>query len=125
MLPLNGDTGLTVIADFTAARDKRVFAQHQAAITLMQAALSEPAKTSYRWLDLACGRGQMIQALRDGRSNQSHAKLSYLGFDVREEFARETRRIAEGLSLANVEVKVGDLSDFDKLLPAGNTISSR
>ena len=38
---------------------------------------------------------------------------------MNEGFARDTARVAAGLGFSSCEVKVGDLSDFDRLLPDG------
>ena len=57
---------MTGIADSSAFRDReRLLSQHQAALTLLQARLSTPGAPQLRWLDLACGRGQIIVSLDD------------------------------------------------------------
>lgn len=106
------------IADSDAVLSKeRVLPQHQAALTLLQARLAEPGRGRVRWLDLACGRGQMIASLDTNLSPDGRANLEYCGVEIDQHFARETSKIAQGLALAAADVKVGDLQDFDKLLP--------
>lgn len=109
---------MTSLADSDAhfSRD-RVLPQHQAALTLLQSRLSHPHGLRVRWLDLACGRGQILAFLESNLSAEARANLAYSGFDIDRSFAGEARKIAEQLGLACVEVRVGDLLDFDKLLP--------
>jgi len=71
------------------------------------------------WLDLACGRGQIVASLEESLSAEARAKIEYWAYDVRQDFARETRKTAENLGFASLETRVGDLSDFDRVLPAG------
>jgi ubiquinone/menaquinone biosynthesis C-methylase UbiE len=37
--------------------------QHQAALTLLQRLLADPGVSQLNWLDLACGKGQIITHL--------------------------------------------------------------
>ncbi len=109
------------IADSNAFREsERMLPQHQAFLTLLQARLSNPAGSKCCWLDLACGRGQIIGTLDRNLSPQARSRLEYWGFDINQQFARETRRIAENLGLATVDIKVGDLTHFNKLYEPAN-----
>lgn len=109
---------MTAIADSGAIRDReRMLPQHQAALILLQARLSHPGVDRVRWLDLACGRGQIIGALDKNLSPEARSRLEYWGYDINQQFARETRRIAERLGFASLEIKVGGLCDFNKLVP--------
>lgn len=113
---------MTTIADSSAFKDlDRVLPQHQAALTLLQARLSVPGAPQLSWLDLACGRGQIIMCLDQNLSTEARAKIEYWAYDVDQGFARETRKTAERLGFASVEIGVGDLSDFDRILPPGLT----
>ena len=109
---------MTAIGDSDALRDReRLLPQHQAALTLLQARLSSPDGMKVRWLDLACGRGQIIVALDRNLSTEARANLQYWAYDINQQFARETRRTAETLGLDSVDIKVGDLRDFNTLYP--------
>lgn len=111
---------LATIADSSAFRDdERILPQHQAALTLLQDRLSAPATLHLSWLDLACGRGQIIGALDQSLSSGARAKIDFWAYDLDHDFARETAKAAERLGFASLNVKVGDLSDFHRLLPAG------
>lgn len=113
---------MPTISDSNAVRsDGRVFSQHQAALTLLQASLSEPGKNSLDWLDLACGRGQIISGLQQNISESSRARIRYCGYDLDQSYARETEQTATGLGFADCNVKVGDLEDFPAILPNGSS----
>lgn len=110
---------MAAIADSNAVRDReRLLPQHQAALTLLQDRLSAPGTPRLCWLDLACGRGQIIVSLDDNLSSEARAKIEYWAFDVNQDFTLETRKTAEHLGFASLETRVGDLSDFDRILPA-------
>jgi ubiquinone/menaquinone biosynthesis C-methylase UbiE len=109
---------VTTIADSTAFKGtERILPQHQAALTLLQGRLSAPGIERLSWLDLACGRGQIIVSLDRNLSAQARAKVEYWAYDLNQTFARETRKTAESLGFAAFETHVGDLADFDKILP--------
>jgi hypothetical protein len=55
---------MTKLRDSKAILDtERLLTQHQAIITIIQGLLGNPALTEYKWLDLACGKGQIISQL--------------------------------------------------------------
>jgi SAM-dependent methyltransferase len=108
------------IADSSAYFSReRVLPQHQAALTLLQARLSSPDGSRVRWLDLACGRGQIIAFLDSNLSPEARSSLEYSGFDISQQYARETRRTAESMGLASLDLKVGELQEFDKMYGPG------
>lgn len=109
---------MTPIADSNAIRDQdRVLPQHQAALTLLQARLSNPGSARVRWLDLACGRGQILVSLDANLSVQARAKIEYWAYDLNSDYSRETMKTAQGLGFANLECRIGDLASFTHLLP--------
>lgn len=111
---------MTTLADSSAFRDReRILPPHQAALTLLQARLSTPGNIQLRWLDLACGRGQIILSLDENLSDEARAKIEYWAYDIDHDFVRETRKTAECLGFACLKTRVGDLSDFDLILPSG------
>ena len=57
--------------------DDRVLPQHQAIVTLLQGWLSDPAMERLRWLDLACGRGQILTGVRGGLSTSARKKVDW------------------------------------------------
>jgi len=113
---------MTSIADSSAAKlVDRILPQHQAALTLLQSRLSVPGTRRLSWLDLACGRGQIIASLDRNLSLQARAKIEYWGYDLNHSYARETSRSSELLGFASVDTRVGDLSQFNNILPANKT----
>lgn len=110
---------MTTIADSNAFRDPgRVLPQHQAALTLLQDRLSAPGISRVSWLDLACGRGQIIVSLDENLSAEARAKIEFWAYDLDNNFARETKRTAKRLGFASLKTSIGTLSDFDRILPA-------
>jgi ubiquinone/menaquinone biosynthesis C-methylase UbiE len=108
---------LAAIGDSSAFKsDGRVLPQHQAALTLLQGRLSMPGVERLVWLDLACGRGQILMGLDESLSLEARQKLEYWAYDVDQDYARETSKLAEGLGLGRTEASVGDLDDFDSIV---------
>jgi SAM-dependent methyltransferase len=109
---------LTRLADSTAFKDPdRILSQHQAAVTLLQARLSSPSTPHLSWLDLACGRGQIIVSLNENLSAEARAKIDYWAYDVDQNSALETQKTAQQLGFRSLQTKVGDLADFNEVLP--------
>lgn len=108
---------MSVIADSSAAREEgRLYSQHQAALTVLQGRLGDPKLVSFAWLDLACGRGQLIASLGDNLDDGARAKIRYLGYDISANHVTETNKIASGLNLQAFSGKVGDLADLPRLV---------
>lgn len=103
------------IADSSAVRlPGKVLAQHHTAITLLGEMLAgtQPGD-SLDWLDLACGRGQMITNLKETiPDGQMRSKIRYLGFDIANDYTRETEKLAATLKLGAVDTLVGQLDHF-------------
>ncbi|MCY1067940.1 class I SAM-dependent methyltransferase [Nannocystis sp. RBIL2] len=107
---------MSIIADSTAYLDRaRILPHHQAALTLLQALLADPKVLKLRWLDLACGRGQVLAALERNLSALARNKIVYHGYDGAQEFARATEKLASALGFSGYQVEVGDLINFPKL----------
>jgi ubiquinone/menaquinone biosynthesis C-methylase UbiE len=112
------------IADSSAFRDDdRMLPQHQAALTLLQGLLSDPTIKTLTWLDLACGRGQILTGIGTGLSPAARGKVEYVGYDMSHDHTQETDKLASTLGFHTHNVKVGYLADFQKLLPAGTKFS--
>ena len=105
------------IADSDAVYDRRrQLAQHQAALTLLQSALSDPQLHEYHWLDLACGKGQIILHIQENLPAEARAKIVYSGFDIDNEYLRYAERTAEACGFKRVQIDVGRLQDFASAL---------
>jgi len=106
------------IADSSAVREPRVLSQHQAALTLLQGRLNQPGPKEVRWLDLACGRGQIISYMADHFNEAARASISFHGFDINQAYERETAATAAKLGFKRQSLDVGRLSHFDRIIDA-------
>jgi SAM-dependent methyltransferase len=68
-------------------------------------------------LDLACGRGQILNALSNNLSENARAKIEFFAYDVKHDYVLETTRLATAQGLAAINGEIGDLSNFDRVLP--------
>lgn len=101
------------LADSSAFLDlERLLAQHQAALTLLQGMLSDPACQELAWLDLACGKGQILAHLHKNLSPAEREKIKLVGYDIENQQSRQAKRIAESMNLASYQFEVGALSRF-------------
>jgi SAM-dependent methyltransferase len=106
---------MTSIADSAAVFEpERMLTQHQAALTLLQQMVSDPAKERVQWLDLGCGKGQVVAHLDKNLSLRSRSKLRYFGYDIDNGFARNADMTASKMGLADCEFAIGDLAEFHK-----------
>jgi SAM-dependent methyltransferase len=109
---------MSSIADSDAVQDiRRILPQHQSALTLLNGRLQNPALEQVLWLDLACGKGQIISQLNENLSNKHREKLSYFGYDINVDHTRAAERIALNLQLQNYDFFHGDLFNFNTIIP--------
>lgn len=102
------------IADSDAFRDDdRVLSQHQVAATLLATRLVVPGTESVHWLDLACGRGQLVRALDSALTADSRRRLHYWAVDADQTYAREAVRAARDRGLGSATFRVSELSAVD------------
>ncbi len=103
------------IADSSAVSlPGKVLAQHHTAITLLANMLAtrQPGDL-LDWLDLACGRGQIIAHLEDTLPDAAlRARVRYSGYDIDNDYTRETEKKAASLKLGAANVVVGQLDHF-------------
>ena len=104
---------MNAIADSEAFFDPgRMLAQHQAALTLLQNMLSDPDKRVVKWLDLACGRGQIISHLQKNLSQNQRKKLAFYGYDIDNSNTRTAEKTVESMDLASHKFEIGELGQF-------------
>lgn len=107
---------MAAIKDSDAYLNKeRLLAQHQAALSILQGRLDNPKLTDFQWLDLGCGKGQIIVNLEYNIGDSARTKISYSAFDIKEEHLSITLKKAESLKFKSLNGKVGDISDFPRL----------
>jgi SAM-dependent methyltransferase len=103
----------------------RVLPQHQSALTLLgELFLVQPAIDYVDWLDLACGRGQILTHLEDSLPDGNmRSRIRYSGYDINNEYARETERLANNLGFRSARVTIGQLDHFTIHIPASTNFS--
>ncbi len=110
---------MPTIADSSAFLDsRRLLSQHQAALTIMQGMLDNPILDALTWLDLCCGKGQIIINLEENLSQESRSKIEYSAYDLKDEYLQSTIKKAETLGFKQCKGKSGDISDFPVLHPS-------
>lgn len=108
---------MPVIGDSSAVLEfEKMLPQHQAAITLLNSVLQNPQVTTVNWLDLACGKGQIISQLNENLTPENRKKIIYHGYDINVDYSKIVSRIADNLSFMDYAVHIGDLSSFDNIL---------
>jgi len=93
----------------------RVLPQHQAALTVVKNRIEAPFVQTFKWLDLACGKGQIL-ACAEHVFGSSRSKIAYTGVDVNQAFALQAQKIAEPL-FGTAAILITDLHNFEALLP--------
>jgi SAM-dependent methyltransferase len=102
--------------DATAYFDKdRLLSQHHAILTVLKGLLDNPNLTHYKWLDIGCGKGQILANLNERLNPSTLSKLLYNGYDIENENTRVTREIAASLKLEN-RFEVGDIHNFSRII---------
>lgn len=70
---------MPAISDSSAVLDDaRVLSQHQAALTVLKVKILAADTAPKRWLDLACGQGQIIRHLADSFSEPDRKRLHFM-----------------------------------------------
>jgi len=102
-----------LLADSSAVSEKeRVLAQHQAALSVMKIGLENPQLAEYFWLDLACGKGQIIAHLDEIFPQDLREKILYYAYDIQVKYVTIAEQRASALKMKSVQAKSGDLADF-------------
>jgi len=92
--------------------EKKQLAQHQAILTIIQGILPNPRLKAFRWLDLACGKGQIITQLEKNLDEKSIAKIEYFGYDIKAENIKIVEKKASTLKLKSFNFNIGEISNF-------------
>lgn len=96
----------------------RVWPQHQAVLTLIKDRVEDPDRNSFKWLDLGCGRGQILANLGRVLSRDTCSKIEYVGFDVVQDHCRQAEKFAKDL-FASAQIQVCDIANFELYLAEG------
>jgi len=109
---------MPTIADSDAYLDPmRLLSQHQAALTIIQGMLDNPTVLELTWLDLCCGKGQIIINLEQNLNALSRAKISYNAYDIKDDFLQMTLKKARTLGFKGCNGKSGHIASFQFLHP--------
>jgi cyclopropane fatty-acyl-phospholipid synthase-like methyltransferase len=92
--------------------ENKILPQHQAALTLLSQKLSHPEAATVSWLDLGCGKGQIVSQLDENIAADLRSKIIYHGYDLKVEHVKITEHRVKQLALQEATFKVGDLPDF-------------
>lgn len=112
------------IADSSAVLIDKILPQHQTAITLLGGLLSAPSLAELKWLDLACGKGQIIAQIEENFAEpELRAKIGYYAYDIENQHTRITEKLANGLNFRDVSVKVGEMEHFEEVFPSDRKFS--
>jgi SAM-dependent methyltransferase len=103
---------MTTLADSSAVRENFNLPQHQAALTLLQGVLSDPACARLKWLDLACGKGQIVAHLESNLGMSARSKIELVGYDIENSYSKQAQRLAQSKGLASCLFEVGALGSF-------------
>ncbi len=112
------------IADSSAVSVEKILPQHHTAITLLGGLLTVPGVAELEWLDLACGKGQIIAQFEENISEpELRAKIAYHAYDIENQHTRISEKIAKGLNFRDVRVEVGEMEHFGKIFPSERKFS--
>jgi hypothetical protein len=101
------------LGDSTAVLTTKVLPQHQSAITLLGVLLGAADAKTVEWLDLACGKGQIIaQFDKNVPEAAVRAKVAYHAYDIDNEHTRTAEKLANELGFKAVNVRVGEMDNF-------------
>src|SRR5579862_192326 len=106
------------IADSGSEFTKKVLAQHHTAITLLGQLLSDPKAHTIEWLDLGCGKGQILAQLAQNIPHEEmRAKIGYYGYDLKNEHCQAVEKLAKELGFRCVDIKTGEMAHFSNVFP--------
>lgn len=101
--------------DSHALLQDRVLSQHQQVLSLIRLFTQNPKIDEILWLDLCCGRGQILQSVEHVIPSERRNKIRYLGIDASLNYAREAERRACEL-FGKAKVEIIELQNFEMLL---------
>jgi ubiquinone/menaquinone biosynthesis C-methylase UbiE len=95
---------------------QKLLPQHQSAIQLLMNILANPKAENVTWLDLACGKGQILSQLQLNLREEARKKVNYVGFDLNVEFGRLTEKVARQLLFRTSQIEYGELENFSTIV---------
>ena len=90
--------------------------QHQSALTLLQTSLENPKLSEYHWLDLACGKGQIIALLRENIPDEVlRSKIAYYPYDINNDYIKQVEKTAKTLNLCSCKPTTSEIAHFPQI----------
>jgi len=104
---------MSSLGDSDSICSNKIFPQHQSILTIIQGKLDNPLTPKFNWLDLACGRGQIISQIKNNLGSHRISKINYYGYDIENKFIKHTEELCKSAGL-KFESKIGEIEDFTK-----------
>lgn len=100
------------IADSDSIGIEKILVPHSTAISILSYLLSNFEKKEFKWLDLACGKGQILIQLGDNLDGNYRNILNITLVDIDNNALREATKIADDLELKNYSQEVYYLNEY-------------
>jgi ubiquinone/menaquinone biosynthesis C-methylase UbiE len=94
----------------------RLFSQNQAVLTIIQSKVDIPETDTFEWLDLACGKGQLISQLDSNFNEKLRQRIIYYGYDVDKGSISEANQIARDMKFQGYKFDIGEIEKFDDII---------
>ena len=91
---------------------KRDLAQHQTVVTDIQTVLMDPEVSNFKWLDLCCGKGQILANLDSHIEKSQCKKIHFFAYDSNESSIGVTKEIASKYNFGSINTKIAEVKDF-------------
>lgn len=100
------------LADSDSIKMDSILVPHSNAISILTYLLNLNISSDIHWIDLACGKGQILTQLRDNLDNNYRHRIKISLIDLNNESLRIATDIAEKLGFGGVTQKVSDLYSY-------------
>lgn len=87
----------------------------------MGSMLAAPGCEELRWLDLGCGRGQMLGTLGDALQPEQRGQVHYVGYDAELRYVKESKHRSAALGFASSQEQLGTFEDLRRLIGGQGT----
>lgn len=100
------------IGDSDSIKINKILVPHSNAISILTMLLINHDLDEFKWLDLACGQGQILLQLGDNLDSTFRNKISLSLVDINNGALREAVTVAEDLDLKSINEDVNDICEF-------------
>lgn len=95
---------------------QQIFSQHHAIVTIVQGRLDDPELKEFRWLDIACGQGQVLAQIDSNIGTRGRSKIHYFAFDIENKHLQHATHQAERAKV-RCTAQIGNSHDLAKFYP--------